>query len=412
MWATLSHLPAELRRRTTAGSSYRPEIDGLRFFAIMFVIMGHMCERIERFQTPISQPGTAEANLFFYLAQPGSGVYLFFAISGFIIANQYLRKKPMPFDGTYLKNYFLRRLLRIEPPYFILLIATYLLISATGYVPDGVNRFNTQPESLTTSLFASLFYVHSPIYGTFPRLFPPGWSLEMEVQFYLLAPLFFCILYFMKNSMLRKLVELALLAVGFWLAAYWSTPANAMAAAPHYENTILLFFIFFWIGTMMASDQDAISKIVGRLPLPIMQVLPWAGALAIFWGETLAVNGHGTAFFVQLVGICLTFAGVLDNRTSFKRFCSLPWISLLGGACYSIYLVHLQILQVASKILITHLHQQNWFLVLAVCCAVLIPLVLACGMIFYTVVERSFMIPDWHIRFWNIIKSKIIRAAL
>jgi peptidoglycan/LPS O-acetylase OafA/YrhL len=141
-------------------------------------------------------------------------------------------------------------------------------------------------------------------------------------------------------------------------------------------------------------------------------VLPWAGALAIFWGETLAVNGHGTAFFVQLVGICLTFAGVLDNRTSFKRFCSLPWISLLGGACYSIYLVHLQILQVASKILITHLHQQNWFLVLAVCCAVLIPLVLACGMIFYTVVERSFMIPDWHIRFWNIIKSKIIRAAL
>jgi len=49
-----ANLPAELRRRTTAGSTYRPEIDGLRFFAIFMVIIGHMAERIIRFQEPIS----------------------------------------------------------------------------------------------------------------------------------------------------------------------------------------------------------------------------------------------------------------------------------------------------------------------------------------------------------------------
>ncbi|KYE79189.1 hypothetical protein, partial [Salmonella enterica] len=29
------------------------------------------------------------------------------------------------------------------------------------------------------------------LYNTFPRLFPPGWSLEVEVHFYILAPFLF-----------------------------------------------------------------------------------------------------------------------------------------------------------------------------------------------------------------------------
>lgn len=401
----IANIPTELRRRTTAGSSYRPEIDGLRFFAIMFVIVGHMCERIVRFQTHISEPTPAASNLFSVLAQPGSGVYLFFAISGFIIANQYLRKKPMPFDAGYLKSYFLRRLLRIEPPYFLLLIGSYLLVTATGYVPEGVNRFAVQPENLTVSLFASLFYIHGPYFGTFPRLFPPGWSLEMEVQFYLLAPLLFCVLYFVKNTTVRRVVDVTFVILGFLSAAYWSVPANAMAQPIHYENSILLFFVFFWVGVVFASEQDALRKFVTRVPLLIMQTLPWAGAAAIFLGEGLANDaGHGSAFLVQLIGICFAFLGVLDNRTSFKKFCSLGWISLLGGACYSIYLVHLQILQVASKILITHLHTENWFVALVVCTLLLVPLVLFGGMMFYTVVERTFMIPDWPSRFWNFVK--------
>lgn len=399
-----ANVPAELRRRTTAGSSYRPEIDGLRFFAIMFVIIGHMVERIVRFQTHISEPTPSASRLYSVLAEPGSGVYLFFAISGFIIANQYLRKKPMPFDASYLKSYFLRRLLRIEPPYFLLLIGSYLLITATGYIPDGVNRFDVQPESLSVSLFASLFYIHGPYFGTFPRLFPPGWSLEMEVQFYLLAPLFFCVLYFVRNVALRRIIDIIFLIIGFFSAAYWSVPRNAMTGPFHYENSILLFFVFFWVGVVIASEQDALRKFVGRVPLPLMQTMPWIGAAAIFFAEKLVNDGHGLAFFVQLIGIGLTFLGVLDDRSSFKKFCSLPWISLLGGACYSIYLVHLQILQVASKILIVYLDVENWFVVLAICTAVLLPLVLLGGMAFYTVVERTFMIPDWPSRFWSFVK--------
>ncbi len=392
---TLANLPSELRRRTTAGSTYRPEIDGLRFFAIFMVIIGHMVERIIRFQEPISQPSGFEQSLFFVLAQPASGVFLFFAVSGFIIAQQYLRKKPMPFDGAYLKSYFLRRLLRIEPPYFLVLIGTYILITATGFVPDGVHRFNAEPVSLTTSLLASLFYLHSPVYGTFPRLFGPGWSLEIEVQFYLLAPLFFCVLYFVRNNAERRMIEAILLVAGFATASYFSPSDAASHGSIFWQYTLLRFFIFFWMGVMMASNQDALRNLLSRVPNVVMQILPWCGVLAIFLADSIFTGKQDLAYLTQISGVALAFFGVLDDRSSFKRFCSRPWVSLIGGACYSIYLVHLQILQVATNIVVKHLHITSWLGTLALCSIILIPLVLVGGLGFYTIVERTFMLPDW-----------------
>ena len=412
-----ANLPAQLRRHTTAGSTYRPEIDGLRFFAIFMVIIGHMVERIIRFQTPISQPSSFEQQLFFVLAQPSSGVFLFFAVSGFIIAQQYLRKKPMPFDHTYLKGYFLRRLLRIEPPYFIVLIGTYILISVTGFVPDGVHRFNAEPASLTTSLIASLFYFHSPIYGTFPRLFGPGWSLEIEVQFYILAPLFFTVLYFVRNNAERRMIEIILLVAGFATASYFTlgdvpkTPLNH--GLIFWQYTLLRFFVFFWMGVMMASNQEALRNWLKRTPNALMQILPWAGIAAIFLADSIFIKNPDAAYLMQIVGIALAFFGVLDDRSSFKWFCSKPWVSLIGGACYSIYLVHLQVLQIATNIVVKHLHFNSWLATLALCCVILIPLVLFCGLGFYAIVERTFMLPDWPQRLRGIFskKSALIRKT-
>jgi peptidoglycan/LPS O-acetylase OafA/YrhL len=407
----IAALPERIRRRTTVGSTYRPEIDGLRFFAIMFVIIGHMTERIVRFQEQVSTPTAFDVSFFDVLAKPGSGVYLFFAISGFIIANQYLRKKPMPFDTAYLKSYFVRRLLRIEPPYFIVLIGTYIIITLTGFVPDGLHRFNEQPASLTTSLIASLFYVHSPYFGTFPRLFGPGWSLEIEVQFYILAPAIFCILYFVRNTLLRRIAELVLLVAGLWSASYWATVQSQPSAPIHLEHTLLLFFVFFWIGVVVASEQGPLRKLLANVPNSLIQIWPWLGVFAIFFADSLVHDNYLYSFTIQSTGILLSFFGVLDDRSSLKRFCSLPWISLLGGACYSIYLVHLQILQVASKMLIKFVHLESWLAVLTISTLVLVPLVLASGMFFYVLIERTFMIPNWPQEFRKFMQGYFRRAA-
>lgn len=402
---SIADLPGQLRRRTTAGSIYRPEIDGLRFFAIFMVIIGHLSERVVRFQTPISPPTGFDTTLFSLLDGPGAGVKLFFAISGFIIANQYLHKKPMPFDGTYLKNYFLRRLLRIEPPYFLLLIATYLLITATGYVPDGVHRFDAQPANLTTSLFASLLYIHSPWYGTLPRLFGPGWSLEMEVQFYILAPVFFTLLYFVKNDIVRRVLQATLLFAGFIGATVWEYAPLPEDGPIYLHYTLLSIFAFFWIGVVVADNQASLKSLLKKIPRALREVAPWIAVVTVFVLSSAWTQDGAPGVFVQIFGIITIVLGALDETGSFRKFCSLPWISLIGGACYSIYLVHLQVLQVTANILIRHLHLDSWMLVLAISAIVLIPIVLVCGMTFYVVVERTFMIPNWPQKLWAFAKT-------
>jgi len=318
----------------------------------------------------------------------------------------------MPFDAAYLKSYFLRRLLRIEPPYFLVLIGTYILIAATGFVPDGVHRFNAEPANLTTSLLASLFYIHSPIYGTFPRLFGPGWSLEIEVQFYILAPVFFTLLYFVRNNARRRMIEAVLLVGGFASASYF-TPGPAPPLGPiFWQYTLLRFFIFFWMGVVMASNQEALRNLLEKLPNVLMQILPWAGVAAIFLADSIFVKNPDPAYLVQIAGVALAFFGVLDDRSSFKRFCSRPWVSLIGGACYSIYLVHLQVLQIVTNIVIKHLHTNSWLGTLAICSVILIPLVLICGLGFYTIIERTFMLPDWPQRFVRLFKPPKPESAL
>ena len=185
-WTSLLELPNRWQRRTTG--RYRPEVDGLRFFAIAIVVLCHAVERLASLR-----PGSYSAFDKFLIklcSAPGNGVFLFFAISGFIITSQYLKGKPFPLSRDFLGKYFKRRILRIEPPYMIVLVVTYLALTITHWVPSGAHRFNQPPASMTVSFFSSVLYSHGWVFGTLPKVFPPGWSLEIEVQFYLLAPLF------------------------------------------------------------------------------------------------------------------------------------------------------------------------------------------------------------------------------
>ena len=176
-WFLLSDAPNLFRRRMSGGA-YRPEIDGLRFFAIAIVVVGHVAERAVRF-FPSMRDAAADNAVGDLFQRAGLGVFLFFTISGFIIASQARKSRHAPLSGAFLKSYFWRRLLRIEPPYVVLLICTWFVLTTTGYTPEGANHFSAEPQSLDRSLLGSIFYAHGLIWGAYPRLFPPGWSLEV-----------------------------------------------------------------------------------------------------------------------------------------------------------------------------------------------------------------------------------------
>jgi peptidoglycan/LPS O-acetylase OafA/YrhL len=323
----------------------------------------------------------------------GPGVLLFFAISGFIIASQFLVNSAHPFSAKFLGPYYLRRVTRIEPPYFLVLVGTFLLIAATGYIPRASTTADPD-SSLTASLFASLFYAHDLLYGHWPRLFPPGWSLEIEVQFYVFAPAFFY-LYFVRVPANRKwlmglLIAAAAIAFSGWVGSFEN---------PHLQLTLLRFFPFFWIGIIMAAANQTWRAAFAGVPSRILSAAAWA-ALPIFVGFSFLTGKAQITADVSLAGsvisIAVMFIGALSDG-SFRRFCANSWISLLGGACYSIYLTHLQTSQIMTHAIfsLSTVGRLPWAVQLLLAYMVEIPCICAVGLTFYALVERPFMVPNW-----------------
>ena len=194
-------------RRVTSSTNYLPEVDGLRFLAIfMVVVWMHTTHFIdEKF---FSNQLITNAYWKNFIIEGGNGVALFFMISGFILSfpfakahfNQSPDKKPIS-----LKRYYLRRLIRLEPPY---LIALFIFFIGNVWV---LHKYSFQ--DLLPHFFASASYLHNTIYNSFSYVLPIAWSLEVEVQFYILAPLL-CTIYLIRSKYLRWLIFITVIICG------------------------------------------------------------------------------------------------------------------------------------------------------------------------------------------------------
>jgi hypothetical protein len=132
--------------RPAGMQAFSPEIDGLRFIAIVAVVAYHAADGYGR-----SHPEITGDPLWTLLMQGHFGVPLFFAISGYIIARPFLGSAPPT-----LRAYFWRRLTRLEPPYFVNLLVVFL---------GKVLVLGIAATELWPHLLASFFYLHNLIYG-------------------------------------------------------------------------------------------------------------------------------------------------------------------------------------------------------------------------------------------------------
>lgn len=230
-----------LRRRcsrvTSPGRQFIPEIDGLRFLAIAMVVAYHLHDHLTQ-RHPALIPWRSDRELGYELFQQGHiGVQLFFVISGFILAMPMAKWRLATGRPVTLKTYYWRRLTRLEPPYVInLLILFALLLVVRG---DAV-------ETLVGPLLASMTYTHNVIYGEMSRINFVAWSLEIEAQFYLIAPLLGQ-LYRIAQPIVRRT---AVLGVG--VLAYVIEYILRERYGSAVPTTLLGSLIFFVIGWMLA----------------------------------------------------------------------------------------------------------------------------------------------------------------
>ena len=148
-------------------SKYRPEIDGLRAFAVTFVIINHFNKNL--------------------LPSGYLGVDIFFIISGFVITSSIIGRKNNNFK-EFILGFYRRRIKRLFPA----LIFFVLIMSI------AICMVNPEPQLNLRTGFTSLFGI-SNIYqikqatnyfheGTQLNVFTHTWSLGVEEQFYFIFP--------------------------------------------------------------------------------------------------------------------------------------------------------------------------------------------------------------------------------
>jgi len=377
--------------RITSGGGFIPEIDGLRFFSIATVILVHCRTQTATMVMPVATGGAAESfrdadhgDLFFRIAQRGDvGVLVFFAISGFILALPFARHLRGGADPVRLRPYFLKRLTRLEPPYVLSLLAFFALEQA--FPPKGI-------APGIGDLAAGLGYVNNLVFGTYSKINPPAWSLEIEVQFYVLAPAL-ALVFAVDRPWLRRGLVAAAAAGSAALWAFADIPLKEM----HLYHSIIAYLWCFLAGFLLVDAYlDPSSPLRGGRGIRF-DALGLAGIALLLLPVSLPRWCEPCAF---LVGCPLLFLGAFRGSLLNRAFTN-PWIVTVGGMCYSIYLLHYAVIFVAVRSVGTRLALDapagmNLLVQLAVC----LPPLLAASALYFAFIERPCMRRDWPERAW------------
>jgi peptidoglycan/LPS O-acetylase OafA/YrhL len=369
-------------RRITSSGRYVPEVDGLRFVAITSVFIYHLAgDALRR-----APAGTAESYaggwLFELTQRLNFGVPLFFVLSGFILgvpfASAHLRGGP----AVPLAKYFVRRVTRLEPPYLICLVVLFLAKIAAG---------RGTADSLWPHLLASSLYVHNSWFNSSSPINVVAWSLEIEVQFYLLAP-FLAQVFAVRPTALRRTVIVGAIAAVILVQSAWlGTRAfgNILGHAQY-------FFTGFLLADLHVSD-DGRWQPNARWDFVALLGWPLLGALLTFAPEVLQ-------WASPLLILPLYVAAFRGRATS--RVFRTPWLCVIGGMCYSIYLFHNNAIALVGSSVFRLQPDGPFGLRLLVHFALVTPVVLVACAAFYLLVERPCMRPDWPSRLLRTLRRE------
>ncbi len=368
--------PLRGEARVTSSGLLVPEIDGLRFFCIMAVVLLHanpFSETAGGGALPVIT-GIDEA-LRTLIAAGGAGVSLFFGISGFVLGlpflDHYRHGRPAPKLGAY----FLRRVLRIEPPYFICLLLLFTL------------RALALRQNEAGHLLASGVYMHNLLYGVPSTINPVAWSLEVEIQFYLIAP-FLSRIFAIPARGLRRLAIL-------WLCIVPSAVLE-MTQPPHWVDLTLAGQLQYFMAGFLSLDLYDEWRGGAR-----RASIAWDGLTVGAWMLVVLQLYPSVNIPIRVAACTLSLVAAFRGPL-LSRCVRSPPIVGIGGMCYTIYLYHPVVRKPLDLLLVSVAPSGIPWLDALARLGVVVPYTVAICTVLFLLFERPFMVRDWHKR-WGAV---------
>jgi peptidoglycan/LPS O-acetylase OafA/YrhL len=381
--------------RNSSTLNFIPEIDGLRFFAILTVVIFHLNTALAReigltVQESIELLGGKNTfSLGSILIRLDLGVKVFFAISGFILALPFL-KALNENRKVNVFSYFKRRLTRLEPPF---------IFSLTIFALVHIVIFHEKVATVISHFIVGLFYSHDFVYGEPNFINPVTWSLETEAQFYIFVPLMFLVFRILKRDVL-KIVLLILLFIGSMIFK------NASSDSGYLNASVFAYFLNFAVGIFFAGIYLRKKDFFNRPKNLIFDLLGIISIIGMFlfykpqvdFINMVVFNASIFLFFIS------AFLGKLFNKFFTKR-----WVYTIGGMCYSIYLLHYAFFHLFVKFSKGLAFSENYGMNLGIQIVIALPFVLFVSAVFFVFIERPCMNPEWpkllRMRFNQLLKK-------
>lgn len=254
------------------------------------------------------------------------GVQLFFVISAYTIFLSY--RSSLGRDATPTRNFFIRRLIRIVPVYWagIVLYTLVFGLASRGWVAG--------PEAWHYPWHLLLLNIWHPL--TQSSVVPGGWSISVEVMFYLTVPLWVKLIQTQRAAAVFAAASMLLGVLGYQLVSGWSHPDVSEKSMHLYHhrlpfNQLACFAMGIWL---YFAVRDGLPE---RLRSPNANAGAWALGIALFllawkWPLPGPTGQHLYAASFAVIGLALAAVPLKAIVNSASLF--------MGKISYSAYLLH------------------------------------------------------------------------
>ncbi|MBI3500631.1 MAG: acyltransferase [Bacteroidetes bacterium] len=307
------------------GGFYIKGLDTLRAIAALAVVIYH----IELFKKKYNT-----SNYFDYPFFANTGgciaVILFFVLSGYLITLLLLKEKTI-YKKISLKKFYIRRMLRIWPLYYIILIVSIILLDYT-------------PTTFALVLCFTIFPNISHALGYGWEASPQIWSIGVEEQFYLVWP--FIIKYLKKKYLIVFLVT-------FFIAFTILPHIILFALNRVYPNQQLMDFTFKFfygtkfnciaVGAFFAVIYHNKSKVLNILDNNLILIGSFMTATTL-WCIGFQIKYFTSEFYAVLFGLLILTTSI-NSKFNFEP----SVFKFLGKISYGLYMYHWIIIELIMR---------------------------------------------------------------